>query len=471
MSECPPPWMLTAAASGSHDNVKQHALCCDTCAPLLQAEIDMRAIGMQWGSLIEELPSARRSSLAASILARSQTADIVREPPVSLAGQATQEIVKIDPLGDIEIVAITPWRRFVSSPRQRTVAMSMAAAAAGVALWLGLSGGHGTPTISTQNVAAVTSSSPVITTNRGSIDDVALERTNEPAPPPSIAIAKVRPQGMVTYQQAATSGDVILSDGALEIDGGINARVSVSASNASMTGVGARAVARAKGGVMQSISVFAGSVEVTSAGKQILLVAGEQWTWAPPSATATTAKVSDDGHDTPVSAQRVAPRLHAKTTQTSPSDSPIGSNPQPESATSVATPHNLVPAAQSQAMAFRDAFLAMRAGHWQVAAAGFQKLTNDPVVGEDACFWTAVTTSKLGDAELARRYFVSYLERFPSGGRVGEAHANLGRLLQSTDRNKARHHYTEAARDSNPNVRASAAVGLETLRKDANGTQ
>jgi TolA-binding protein len=442
--------MLAAAASGSYDNVKQHALCCATCAALLQAEVDMRAIGMHWGSRIAELPSERRSSLAANILARSQTTEIVREPDLALGGQATQEIIKIDPLGDIEVIPITRWRRFAASPRQRTVAMTMAVAAAGVALWLFVTGGS-VPVKHTVEVAAPAMMTPVgvISDDRSPITDVA--RTTVATP---LAVAQVRPQGMVTYQQAAGSGDVILSDGALEIDGGTNARVSVSASNASMLGLGARAVVRAKGGVMQSISVFAGSVEITSAGKQIMVVAGEQWTWTPP----------DEPKRDPVvpGAHQVRSKTAQERSKTT--DAPTAKiNPQLDSATSAAA------ATGSQASAFGEAFLAMRAGRWQVAAAGFQKLTNDPVVGEDACFWTAVTTSKLGDAELARRYFVLYLERFPSGGRVGEVHANLGKLLQTTDRIKARAHYTEAARDNNPNVRASAAVGLEALRNDTNG--
>jgi TolA-binding protein len=499
LRECPPDWMMAAAASGENDQALQHTVTCEPCGLRLRQQQSMRVLGHSLQSATI-LPVSRRRGLAASVLAIAQSQDDVRfsdekaqksseradarsgaavdalpiMPVIEKANLETMEILKVDPLGDIEV---TPIRRI----KRKHIVFPLFLAAAAAALWIGYTRVR-TDSSTVDSSSGASTLAPVANAT-APLANQSQAAGIAPKPLTTVgavnnSIAQVRPQGQVTYQQLPTTGDVIITDGTLEIDGEGKNRVSVSGSNVSVTGFGARAVARASGGVVQSVSVFAGSVQVTGSGKNIMVSAGQQWTWESQSleqANVTPTDASAQNVTKVPNQQRAGVGNGTGSTKTSSSESTSTQN-KAHSATTIATSSaptgsqsnpSVVVAADSNASTFRDSFIAMKAGKWRAALSGFQKLVDDPVTGEDASYWAAVANAKLGDAELARRDFARYLQRFPNGARVGEVHVNLGRLFESVDRASARNHYMEAARDGNSNVRAAAAAGLEALRHDA----
>jgi hypothetical protein len=77
--------------------------------------------------------------------------------------------------------------------------------------------------------------------------------------------------------------------------------------------------------------------------------------------------------------------------------------------------------------AFRDAWVALRAGRNEEAMSLFDAAT-DASVAEEASYWAAVAAQRAGDRDLARFRLTSFLESYPSSAYVARAKAVLAGL-------------------------------------------
>jgi hypothetical protein len=163
---------------------------------------------------------------------------------------------------------------------------------------------------------------------------------------------------------------VAVREGVLSVDATDRAPVSITTRDTTVDIAQARAEVVARGGVIISTRVFAGSVEITSGGVHQVIAAGAVWT------------------------------------------------PPPGPATSLA--------------AFRAGWEALHAGHDSDAIAAFDRAT-DPVVAEDAAFWAAIATLRTGDRDAARTRLHAFLSHFPHSPRAADARAALERLRSSEE--------------------------------------
>jgi len=422
---------------------------------MLQDQESLRALG-QVLTAQTTLPDARRRSLAASVLAMAEAQDDVSAKILASAATVpppaapeTQEIELIDPMGDIQLAPRKPraarWRRPL-------LVAGMLAAAAVVAL-----------------VVKSTRSTNSLEPSHGE------PMANVVQPPAAAERATVTPVGQASFHvrnAAVADGvrQVVVDSGTIEVNGNGGATMDVVGANLVIRSNGARMHAVALRGVVTSVAVFAGSVEIEPAGKAVVLVrAGETWTWEPENSSAAptpTAPVEPVERDTKAKPPGGPfPRKLDAQGDTKVVVEPRTPVPVPAPATTP-TPAP-APVASNEPSPFETGFVAMRAGQWRAAATAFAKVVDDPAVGEDATYWCATALAKVGDAELSRSMFSQYLERFPSGSRAGESHVAMGRLLLGTERAKARMHFDAAAHDRNPSVRAAAMLEIDRLRKQA----
>jgi len=78
------------------------------------------------------------------------------------------------------------------------------------------------------------------------------------------------------------------------------------------------------------------------------------------------------------------------------------------------------PSAKQQSLAaFRDGWMALRAGRHREAMELFDRVT-DPIVLEEATFWAAIAAQRSGDGALARARLDAFLRRFPSSPYVAD---------------------------------------------------
>jgi TolA-binding protein len=155
-----------------------------------------------------------------------------------------------------------------------------------------------------------------------------------------------------------------LRDGELAIDTRAHKPVTVVAGGTRVTIAKSRATVVARGGVIVTAQVFAGTAEISEGGHRRVVEAGEVWTPSP----AVTALDS-----------------------------------------------------------FRTGYEAMRAGHFTDAIAAFDQAT-DPVVIEDAQFWAAISCERAGQREEAERRLRAFIAAFPSSPRLEDARAAIDRV-------------------------------------------
>ncbi|MBP9088826.1 MAG: hypothetical protein KBG15_22070 [Kofleriaceae bacterium] len=477
-SVCPAPELVAAAATGQQAGVRLHALGCPVCGPMLHDHEALHALGQALGAHTA-LPMDRRRSLAASVLARAEAqddalVDLQRAAPggavAGLAASAnapadqsatteTHEILLIAPLGDIQLALGKPrWQRW--RYWQRPIAGAAGAAAAVLVAVLAVRGVTGAaPAVTAKvqvDVAVGAEAGPIPTQDR--------------RPAPALAVdgaATVRPVGVASFQLRGDGAarQIVVEHGEVEVAGGSGVPVEIVGSNLVIYSPGARLHAVAHHGVVTSVAVFAGSVEIVVPGRQRVKVGeGQTWVW----------EAADPAHSLNPTVRVEGPRVPAS--KKSAPGAVVGSAPATATGAAAVAPLPLASAAVASAVSpFEIGFTAMRSGQWRAAATAFAKVIDDPGVGEDATYWCATALAKIGDAELSREMYGRYLERFGSGTRVGEVHVALGRLLFATDRAKARLHFDAAAKDPNPTVRAAATVELarlrqRTLREDAAGS-
>lgn len=189
--------------------------------------------------------------------------------------------------------------------------------------------------------------------------DHAVLLAPRPAPvvaPPASPSAAVAGIGRARYT-ARRTGDhltVALADGEVALVAPPVEPIALATADGQVTLRDGRALVRARRGVIAEVAVFAGSAEIVAPGGRAAIVTGEVWR----------------------------------------------------------APVREAPAIARGVTAFRDGWLAFRAGRWTDAAAAFDRAT-DPAVREDAAFWAAVAHQRAGDRARARARFAAFLAAFP----------------------------------------------------------
>ncbi len=190
--------------------------------------------------------------------------------------------------------------------------------------------------------------------------------------PPTEPLAELRSSDAELVRDTTAERDVItLRAGHVSIDTSNARPVQIVAGRTRVAVVRARASVVARAGVIEQVAVFAGSVEVMTGTTRHVIVAGQTWD-----------------------------RL-----------------PEP------------VPPVQpaSSLTAFREGWTQLRANNHAAAIAALDRAT-DPVVAEDAVYWAAIATERLGNTAEARRRFADFLARFPASPRSDAARTALIRL-------------------------------------------
>jgi hypothetical protein len=208
-------------------------------------------------------------------------------------------------------------------------------------------------------------------------------------PAPAQQAASVSGAKAEFSRETTTGSDVVrLRDGELAIDALATRAVEVIAGTTRIaipTSTKVTVVARA--GVIESVAVFAGSVEVVAGDRKATVAAGAVW-------ERTTIKLADKP------AVREASDAERKAT------------------------------ASSSLQAFRDGWTALRARDHRTAIAAFDRAT-DPVVAEDAAYWAANATERAGDRADAAKRYADFAARFPGSPRAGAATAAIARLTRN----------------------------------------
>ena len=193
-----------------------------------------------------------------------------------------------------------------------------------------------------------------------------------PPPPPSV---EVRPVAQVSGPGSFTrAGDVIaLATGDITVDARTAAPAKVVRGDTAVAIREARVKVITRQGVVSQVQVFAGSAEVTVGRATIVVEQGVTWTRPEPPPT--------------------APTLGAK---------------------------------ERSLAAFRTGWEKLRAGDTAAAIAALDQATDD-VVAEDAMYWAAVASERLGRADAKAR-FERFVATFPASPRVDAARAAIVRL-------------------------------------------
>jgi hypothetical protein len=176
----------------------------------------------------------------------------------------------------------------------------------------------------------------------------------------AIAAAKIIGAGAQFGRVVDDGRDVIeLRDGELTIDARNAAPVELRSGTTAIRIADAKITVTARTGAVATVAVFAGSVEMSSGPRSMVVTAGTVW------------------------------------------EAPAAPNGETDASFE----------------AFRAGWLALRRGELRVAIAAFDR-ASDPVVREDAAFWAAVAAERAGDDDAAHRRFVEFLATFPDSPRV-----------------------------------------------------
>jgi TolA-binding protein len=205
---------------------------------------------------------------------------------------------------------------------------------------------------------------------------IALRSRVEPAP-----LQRVRDRAEIVASNAdfarermAEQDIVTLHDGELAIDSRGREPVTIVSGDTRVAVTSSRAVVVARAGVIVTARVFAGSAQVTAAGKRVVIDAGDVWRREAP------IERTDNGPTTSLAA-------------------------------------------------FRQGWEALRDKRYAEAIAAFDRAT-DPVVAEDAAFWAAIASERAGYRDDAATRLRAFIARFPASLRIETAHAALDRVTR-----------------------------------------
>ncbi|MEO8703809.1 MAG: hypothetical protein ABI867_27410 [Kofleriaceae bacterium] len=339
------------------DAVLAHLASCARCRELVDEQQAVRSLAIRVPSP-PALASDRRAALAAEVAARADAAaDFAprwwRSRTVLAAGLAVAAAA---------IVAVVLSTRRTDTPPDRfvpdTSVPDMSA--------------HRTPETHAPRVP----------------DAVSDTRTAVPEPKPQPAGTRKLPAQIVgasaEYARDTTSTRdlVTLRDGTLAIDATRARPILVVAGTTRVVIASANASVAARKGVIQSITVFAGAVEVTVGDRRRTIGAGMVW----------------DRDSTELHSAGAAP--------TAPPDAAVVDD--------------------ASALAFREGWTALRSGNHAAAITAFDRAValdrgTDPVVAEDAAYWAAIASERSGDRAGAAKRFTDFVVRFPRSPHAAKA--------------------------------------------------
>lgn len=284
----------------------------------------------------------------------------------------------------------------------------------------------------------------------------------KPAPPTHVARGTVNAlDGAALVHIDAPDEIVRLSHGTVTVQVAkleTRERFRVVTGDAEIESRGATFDVRVDGDHLRSVRVYHGSVEIRADGAASrILSAGERWEFElaqqepplpPPTVDVPTPVVADEPVAVAPEPKRT-PRVPAKIQN--PGKAAIAQAPP-----RVRRPIEVL---------FDEGWTTLTSGSPQAAAPIFERAAasapNDPLA-EDATFWrsSALVRARSGDAVSALE---SFLSRYPSSPRVGEASAMLGWIVIDRDLDRAEKLFRTAEADRVGSVRASATRGLAAV--------
>lgn len=215
----------------------------------------------------------------------------------------------------------------------------------------------------------------------GERDENTTVRVERAAPQEAVAEpsrAAVSATGAVFDREQRGDQDVVtLSDGEVSVDSTDREPVTVIAGDTHIVITSSRAKVVARQGVIVTAHVFAGTAQVTSKGRSVVVASGDVWMREP----------------------------------------------------GPAAKHELAATPSDSLWAFRQGWEDLRAHHYPQAIAAFDRAT-DPVVAEDGAFWAAIASERAGDNDGAATRLRAFLERFPQSPRTEAAQAALARVTK-----------------------------------------
>jgi hypothetical protein len=307
------------AMAAEHDDDDPHLADCLACRSAVSEQRAIRALVRR--APAPPLPRARRETIAAEVLARSYT--------------------------------MSARRTLLARGGIASAGLAVAAAVLVLVVWP-------VPDATVARLELATPE-PVSLAVRGVTAEVV------PAvPPKSPAIVRAGVAAEFTRLTVEDREVLALRNGTLTIDARNAREVEVTMRGTTVRVDDAKIVVVAHRGVIETVTVFAGSAEVIARGKLTVVEAGMVW-----------------------------------------------------------VPDAIGPATALRE--FRSGWAALRAGNLLAAVAAFDR-ARDPVVAEDAAYWAAVAAERAGDRADAARRFARFVELFPVSPHAETARGALARL-------------------------------------------
>lgn len=386
---CRAPEQLAAAATEGDDAILAHALTCSACLHALDDQRGLRALVQRAPAVV--LTRERREAMAAELLAKADQLPaaapvLSRERRDAMAAELMTQADQLD-------ASVLANRR---ANRRRTAALVVAGLAAAAAMVVFVAArGEGSKRAPRTEVAATGSAMVEAEAPRGTSE---AARVVEP-PPASAPTATEPPTTGSAGAQIATTGESPTTG------------TRPTPASAKLAGTGdyarderdaraSRDVVRLRGGELTVDSTGSRPVEIVSGGTAIAVtkarvkVIATRGVVSSVAVFAGTAQVTIDGHSVIVEAGTVWERDVAR---------------------------------DDALAAFKTGWTALRAGDHAAAIAAFD-LATDPIVAEDAAYWSAIASERAADSAGAVRRYRELLERFPSTTRAAEARAAIARL-------------------------------------------
>jgi hypothetical protein len=289
---------------------------------------------------------------------------------IVIAAARAMQPVRLRPERRAELAAEVMAQGDLDAPRwrgERVMAVVSSVVAVAAVVTLVLAGRAPAPEVPF-TAAAPTADEPAVRVVRA-------ERQEPVAEPVRAAVTAT---GAVFAREQRGDQDVVtLADGEVSVDSTDREPVTIVAGDTRVVITSSRAKVVARRGVIVTTHVFAGTAQVTSKGRSVVIASGDVWMRDP----------------------------------------------------EAATPHEAAAAPGDSLASFRQGWEDLRAHHYPQAIAAFDRAT-DPVVAEDAAFWAAIATERAGDNDGAATRLRAFLERFPQSLRADAARAGLARVTK-----------------------------------------